>query len=268
MRAVNLIPADERRGAGGIAGRSGGVVYVLVGSLAVLVALGVVYAFAVHTVAQRKGELAAVAAQVATVNAETQSLQPYVQIAAVSAEKVQEVATIAQQRFNWPTAMSQLALALPNDVSFTSLSASVPTATSATVAATPAGSSASASGVQVPFSLVGCANSQGDIPSVLTDLSSVPGVTGVQLISSIENSSIHYHGLQTKLNHSGSVRADEPFAAICPKIQWTITLSYAASYTVPKVKLPQGSSSGAQTVSTASGASGTIVQTASQRVTP
>ena len=42
MRAVNLIPADERRGAGGIAGRSGGVVYVLVGGLAVLVALGVV----------------------------------------------------------------------------------------------------------------------------------------------------------------------------------------------------------------------------------
>jgi hypothetical protein len=29
VRAVNLIPAEERRGAGGLAGRSGGVVYVL-----------------------------------------------------------------------------------------------------------------------------------------------------------------------------------------------------------------------------------------------
>jgi Tfp pilus assembly protein PilN len=264
VRAVNLIPAEERRGAGGIAGRTGGVVYVLVGGLAVLVALGVVYAFAVHTVSQRKTELAAVAQQVATVNAETQSLQPYVQVAAVSAEKVQEVATIAQQRFNWPTAMAQLALALPNDVSFTSLNASVPAVT----ATTPAASGASASAVQVPFSLVGCANSQGEIPSVLTDLSSVPGVTGVQLIGSLESSSIRYHGLSTKLNHGGPVNADEPFAAICPKIQWTIALSYAASYTVPKVKLPQGSSSGAQTVSTASGGNGTIVQTASQQVTP
>ena len=33
MRAVNLIPADQRRGAGGLAGRSGGIVYVVAGGL-------------------------------------------------------------------------------------------------------------------------------------------------------------------------------------------------------------------------------------------
>ena len=42
MRAVNLIPAEQRRGAGGLAGRTGGVVYVVLGMLVVLVALGVV----------------------------------------------------------------------------------------------------------------------------------------------------------------------------------------------------------------------------------
>ena len=62
VRAVNLIPAEERRGAGGLAGRSGGVVYVLVGGLAVLVVLGVIYAFAVQSVADRKGQLASLTA--------------------------------------------------------------------------------------------------------------------------------------------------------------------------------------------------------------
>ena len=41
VKAVNLIPPDQRRGAGGLAGRTGGIVYVVVGGLAVIVALGV-----------------------------------------------------------------------------------------------------------------------------------------------------------------------------------------------------------------------------------
>jgi Tfp pilus assembly protein PilN len=250
VRAVNLIPAEERRGAGGLAGRSGGIVYVLTGGLALLVALGVVYALAVHSVAARKSQLASVTAQLAAVTAETQSLAPYVQIAAVSAEKVHEVATLAEQRFNWPTAMQQLALALPNDVSFQALTASA--------AAAPTGGA---------FTLVGCANSQGEIPAVLTDLTSVPGVTDVELSSTVENDNIKYHGLSTKINHKGRPRADEPSGAGCPKITWTIALDYAATYTVPKVKLPQGSSSGAQTVSTGSGGKRPIEQTADRRVT-
>lgn len=249
MRAVNLIPAEERRGAGGIAGRSGGVVYVLTGGLAVLVALGVVYAFAVHSVAQRKVQLATVTAQVAAVNSEAQALAPYVQIASISAEKVSEVAMLAEQRFNWPAAMAQLALALPNDVAFTSLSAS-------------------AGGGDVPFSLVGCANSHGEIPAIMTDLASIPGVSDVNLSSSVENGAIHYHGLSTALNHGGSMTANEPSGATCPKITFTLALDYQGTYTVPKVKLPQGSSSGAQTVSTPTGGRTTIVQTSSQQVTP
>ncbi|MGD0385412.1 MAG: hypothetical protein ABSB73_04680 [Solirubrobacteraceae bacterium] len=260
MRAVNLIPAEERRGAGGLAGRSGGVVYVLTGGLALLVALGVIYAFSVHSVAKDKGELASLTTQVAAVNAESQALQPYVAVAAISAEKVQQVAALAEQRFNWPTAMAQLALALPNDDSLTALTASGGGAGSAPSTS----ASASASGGE-SFNLSGCSNSQGEIPSLLTDLASVPGVTDVALASTNLNSAIKFHGLPTTLNSGGPVRRDEPASGACPRVGWTISLSYAATYTVPKVKLPQGSSAAAQTVSSSSGATGSIVQTASQK---
>jgi len=260
MRAVNLIPAEERRGAGGLAGRSGGVVYVLTGGLAALVALGVIYAFAVHSVAAHKTQLATVTAQVAAVQAETQTLQPYVEVATISEDKVEQVVSLAEDRFNWPTALDQLALALPDDVSFTTL-----TAGGAAAASAPSGSVAP-SGSGNSFGLVGCANSQGEIPAVLTDLASVPGVTDVALSSSVENPALRFHGLSTALKHGGPEKADVPVAGTCPKITWTISLDYASTYTVPKVKLPQGSSSAAQTVSTSSGPRSTIEETASRRV--
>ena len=34
MKAINLVPSDQQRGAGGRAGRSGGAAYALVGLLA------------------------------------------------------------------------------------------------------------------------------------------------------------------------------------------------------------------------------------------
>ncbi len=259
MRAVNLIPAEDRPGAGGLAGRSGGVVYVVAGGLAGLVALGVVYASSVHTVASRKGELASLTEQVAAVNAQSQSLAPYVQVAATIEQKVQATVSLTEQRFNWPAAMQQLALAVPDDDPFTGFSASVTAGPTASVGGSTTGG--------VPFSLSGCANSQGEIPALLTDLASVPAVSDVQLVSTVENPGLRYHALATTLNGGGPVGADLPSASSCPKITWSVTLNYATSYTVPKVKLPQGSSSGAQTVSATSGAKAPIVETASQQVT-
>lgn len=256
MRAVNLIPAEQRRGAGGLAGRSGGVVYVLPGGLVVLVVLGVVYAFAVHGVADHTTELEGLTQQVTTVNAEASALQPYVDIAAVSAAKVQQVTAIAQTRFNWPTAMAQLAMALPNDVAFTSLSAS----TGSLVAPgtiVPAGTPGAS------VTLTACANSQGEVPAILVNLTSVPGVSNVHLSTTVENPGIKYHGLSTTLNSRGSAAANEPADATCPKITVSVSLNYAPTYTVPNSKLPKVTPS-AQTVSTAAGST-TIRETAVRR---
>ncbi len=248
MRAVNLIPAEERRGAGGLAGRSGGVVYVLTGGLAVLVVMGVVYAFAVHSVAQRKGQLASLTAQIGAVDIQTQTLQPYVQFASISEQQEQQATALAQQRFDWPNAMQQLALALPADVTLTSFSATNAAAAGAT--------SPTASGAT--FTLAGCASTQGEISSVLTSLAAVPGVANVSLTNTVENK---------KVNGKGSAASAEAAGGGCPDVSFDVLLTYSASYTLPNSKASKGSPSGAQTVSTPSGAKTTIVQTAKQQVT-
>lgn len=121
MRAVNLIPAEARRGAGGIAGRTGGVVYVVIGTLVALVGLGVIYAVAVHDVAARKTTLAQVTNQANQVQAEVTAFEPYVEFATLSQQRIENVASLTEQRFNWPLAMEQIALSLPSNVTLSSL---------------------------------------------------------------------------------------------------------------------------------------------------
>lgn len=264
MRAVNLIPSDQRRGAGGLAGRSGGVVYVLTGGLAVLVALGVVYALAVHSVASHKTDLASVTRQVAVVTAEGQALQPYVTVAGVTTQEVGEVNALAESRFNWPSAMQQLALALPGDVTFTSFTATAGGgAATSTTAATPATGStgstgaAASSGTGASFSLIGCASTQREVAEVLTNLFQVPGVSDVRLANTVET----IPPTKKKLSGQAALKAALSAGGTCPLVTFTVSLTYAG-YTVPNTKAPKASSSGAQTVSSSSGQRKKVVQTA------
>jgi hypothetical protein len=184
--------------------------------------------------------------QVAVVGAEGRALQQYVQVALVSAEKVHEVTTLAQQRFNWPGAMQQLALALPADVTFTSFSATAAggsaTGTAATASAAPAASGGSS------FSLTGCASTQSEISGVLTNLFQVPGVSGVRLLTTVETAPPS----KKKLSRQAALKAALAQAGSCPLVTFTVALSYSASYTVPDTKPPKGSSGRVQTVSTSS----------------
>jgi Tfp pilus assembly protein PilN len=243
MRAVNLIPADQRRGAGGLAGRSGGVVYVLTGGLLVLVGMGVVYASAVHGVATNEGKLASVTEQVAAVNAQTQALQPYVAVAALSQQKLRETAMLAAQRFNWPSAMQQLALALPADVTFTTFSATVAGASPATgAAASPV--PAAAPGAGAGFALSGCASTQAEMATVLTNLAAVPGVSNVRLINTVKTAAP-----SKKLAGRAAVNSAVAKGGTCPYVTFSLGLDYSASYTIPNSKALKPSSGGAQTVS-------------------
>jgi hypothetical protein len=233
VKAVNLIPTEQRRGAGGVAGRSGGVVYIVVGTLAVIVALGVVYAFAVKSVAHEKGQLAAATAQVAQVQAQAQALSPYVSVQSLRQKAASGVVNLAESRFNWPQAMSQIALALPRDVTVTEITGNASTVAGA-AASTTTTSTSTGGGT---FALGGCASSQAEIATIISDLERIPSVSGVSLESSTKNTG----GFNTKLNARPPVGANQDEASIggqCPFVQWNLDLGFASNYTLPNQKLP------------------------------
>ena len=230
MRSINLIPPEERRGAGGIAGRTGGLVYVLIATLIVLVALGVVYVSAVSNAASSKTTLAQVTSEAAIEQSQVAALQPYVSFEGVSQQRIASIASLAYQRFNWPDAMEQLALSLPKGVWLTSLSGSAsgggatttttPAATTGTTSAAGATGSSGVLGTTVnapTLSLVGCAPSQDAVAATLSRLRQLRYVSDVQL---------------STYTRSG-----------CPKVSFDMTAVYANDYAIAPPKLSTGANS-------------------------
>jgi Tfp pilus assembly protein PilN len=237
MRAVNLIPAEQRRGAGGIAGRTGGIVYVLAAGLLVVVMLGVLYAFAVNDVAKRTAALNQVSAEVGTVTAQANSLQPYVQVHQLAQSKVQAVVGLATGRFNWPAAMSQIALALPSDVTLVSLGAVASNSSGAATSAVPATTTPSAGGPT--FNVVGCASSQSEVATVLARLESVPSVTNVSLLDSSKQAAKVPNTRKGTVSRNSAAQS----GGKCPLVSFTLAFTYAGTYTVPKQRLAQDKTS-------------------------
>jgi Tfp pilus assembly protein PilN len=211
VRSINLIPADQRRGAGGLAGRAGGASYVVVGALAVFVLMGVFYAIAIGQATSRKSDLARVTAQAASTQAQAMALDPYVQFATIRQLRQQAITSLAASRFDWSDAMDQIARSLPADVTLSSVSGTggaggTPTAVSPGVAA-PAPSGPA-------VSLIGCATSHSEVATVLVDLNKVGGVGTVSLTSSAK-----------AVPATGSTGAA---SAGCKGATFNATLTYAA----------------------------------------
>lgn len=237
MKAVNLIPADQRRGAGGLAGRSGGLVYVVTGGLLVVVILGVIYAFAVKDVANKTGQFNQLTREVGQVQTRANAFATYGQVHQLSESKVSSVVAIAQSRFNWPGAMAQIALALPSDVTFNSLTAVASNTSSAATSAVPSTTAPATGGPT--FALSGCASSQSEVATILTRLESVPSVTNVSLSDAAKQADSVPNTRKGTVSRSSAASQ----SGKCPFVDWTINLVYSGSYTVPDQKVSSSSPS-------------------------
>lgn len=184
MRAVNLIPAEERKGAGGVAGRSGGAAYVLLGLLGVLVLLIGARTLAAGSVADKREEVAALEQQAVAAEARAASLAQFSQFATLSEQRVSTVTQIASSRFDFAHAMRELARAVPSDVSLTALQATVsPDVQLKNSAGAPTSSLRAA--LPVPaVELVGCTSDQRNVARMVTRMRTLDGVSRVALQSS------------------------------------------------------------------------------------
>jgi hypothetical protein len=211
MRAVNLIPSDDRAsGVGGVgAGRSEGAAYGVLALLAGLALLALLYGLARHQVSSRRAQLATVEASTQRVRSAATALSSYSSFDALREQRVKAVNELVDARFDWAHTLHELGRVIPSGTSISTLTGTIgaaaaagatgaATAPSATTSTTSGASSttagAPAAGVtsatppgSVPtITLGGCATSQAKVALTLERLRLIDGVSNVSLKSSVK----------------------------------------------------------------------------------
>jgi Tfp pilus assembly protein PilN len=186
MRAVNLIPADARGGSGS-RGPSTGMqvpVYVLLGFLAVALALVTIYVLTNNSISSRTAKLNNLKTEVTQEQAAVARLGEFTKFAALAQTRISTVNSIAAARFDWHTALSDLSKVVPPNTTLQSIVGTVvPGANSGGSGS--GGTGALRSAVTAPaFELSGCTRSQDDVAKLMSQLRLINGVTRVTISDS------------------------------------------------------------------------------------
>ena len=136
MRAVNLIPLDQRGGSGPAAGRSEGGAYAVLVMVAGLALLAFLYGTARHEISSRRAKAASLVVQTQRAQAMVAQLAPYTSFLAMREQRVKAVSELAQSRFDWAHAFHELGRVLPADASITSLTGTVGSASGGSTTST------------------------------------------------------------------------------------------------------------------------------------
>lgn len=194
MRAVNLLPPEERSRVAIAPGRTGGIVYAIFGLLAGLAILAFMYGSASHQISSDKTEIVSLTARTQAAQARASALTPYTSFAALREQRERTVEELVNSRFDWASAFHELGRVLPSSVSLTSLTGQVGTsangsASSSSSSKSSSSSSSSASSATPPgsvptFTIAGCATSQEQVAVMLDRLRLIQGVSEVALQSS------------------------------------------------------------------------------------
>jgi Tfp pilus assembly protein PilN len=228
MKAVNLIPAEQRKG-GAIGRRSQGVAFGVLGLLAGAAILTFLYGSASHQLKSRKAEAAALTNQAQQVQAQAAQLSSYTSFIQMREQRLQAISQLIGSRFDWSATMYELSRVLPANISLSSLQGTIGSATAtaspsaAAPAAPAAGSTASTTstaaaaaapvtsatppGATPTFTLAGCGGSQIAVAQMLVRLRLVSGVSNVTLQSSARSGSSGGGGSG---GSGGTCPADDP----------------------------------------------------------
>jgi Tfp pilus assembly protein PilN len=181
MKAVNLIPADQRRGS---RGGSGFGAYAALIVLAVVVAMSASYALANRSLTRQHSELASVQSQVQTAQSRAGELASYTGFSALRQKREDTVRSLAASRFDWSHALHEIARTIPSDAWLSSLRGTVAPGTAVDGGST---DPLRASEPGPAIEMVGCTTSQAKVASLISSLRRVDGVQRVTLSSSERN---------------------------------------------------------------------------------
>jgi Tfp pilus assembly protein PilN len=179
MKAINLIPGEERRGTT-VGGRSGGAVYAALGALLVLVVMASTSAMSTRDVKRAKSDLARVQAEATAVQAQADKLAAYTRFADLRKRRVATVASLAASRFDWPHALHEIARTIPSNAWLTSLRGTVSPGTAVAGASDPLRAALPLPAVEI----AGCTTTQKNVARMATSMRLIDGVERVSLSSS------------------------------------------------------------------------------------
>jgi len=186
MRAINLLPRDEKRRAGP-ALPTPVAVTALVSLTVVTVLLCGLFLSAHGNVSARQLELTQKDAELAAIPVPAQSqLQQQDALVADKQARVAALNTALSRRIAWDRILREFALVLPDDVWLLSMSASAPTLATVAPNTTSASSTAPALGGQLGFNIEGHTYSHDAVARLLSRLSVIPDLERVQLVTSEE----------------------------------------------------------------------------------
>jgi Tfp pilus assembly protein PilN len=185
MRAVNLLPPEERRARSG-AGRSGGLAYAVLGVLALAVVLLAARTITASAVQERHDELAVVQAEKAGVQSQLADLQAYTTFASLRESRLSTISSVAASRFDWAGALREVARTVPDGTWLSGLRATVNPETAVEGGATDALRAA----LPVPaLEVKGCSTGQKAVALLVADLRRIDGVQRVSLSESVKSAS-------------------------------------------------------------------------------
>jgi Tfp pilus assembly protein PilN len=184
MKAVNLIPGDQRR-ATPTGSRAGGA-YVVLGVLGVLLVMAVAYVLTSNSVNDKTTKAAEAAQQADALEAQATELDAYTDFASIKEQRLAAVATAAQTRFDWERLMRELSRVMPKGSWLQTTQASVTGDEAAAAAPVPA--ETAPTGPQATF--VGCTPKQSEVAKILVRLRSMHRVTDVELNQSLREQAV------------------------------------------------------------------------------
>jgi Tfp pilus assembly protein PilN len=193
MKAVNLIPSEQRGGAPVGSGRSEGAAFAVIGLILGVSVLGLLYGKASHEVSSNSADATSLSAQAQQAEAATNQLAPFTSFVALREQRMQAVTQLVDSRFDWGHVFHEFGRVLPPETSISSLSGTVGSTTATTTAppaktgstsASAAVASATPPGSVPTFTVTGCAASQAAVALTLERLRLMDGASNVALQSS------------------------------------------------------------------------------------
>jgi Tfp pilus assembly protein PilN len=182
MKAVNLIPSEQRRARP--SGKGSGGAYVIVGVLGALLVMAVAYVLTTNTVNERETKAAEARQEADALEAQASQLGSFTDFASIKEQRLASVMVAAEARFDWERLMRELSLVMPAGSWLQTTSASV---TGATDGATDVTATTTTAGPAAPAAtLVGCTPKQAEVAKMMLRLRQMHRVTDVKLNESTQ----------------------------------------------------------------------------------